>query len=123
MPCISVDGNNVVEVYTAALEAVHRAREGNGPTFMECKTYRWHGHWEGDPQPYRTGKEVEEWRRRCPVQAFRRYITEHKILPKHALVKIEEQMQVELDMAVAFARDSAFPEPAEALDDVYTVPM
>ena len=120
MPCLSIDGNDVVEVYEAALTAVERARKGSGPTFVECKTYRWHGHWEGDPQPYRTRKEVEEWRRRCPIQKFKRYLSERGILSEDALEKIESQIQIDLDEAVEFARKSAFPEPSEALDDIYT---
>ena len=120
MPCLSIDGNDVVEVYKAALTAVKRAREGNGPTFVECKTYRWHGHWEGDPQPYRTRGEVEEWRRRCPIQKFRRYLSDNEILSEDTLEKIDSRIETELDRAVEFARESAFPEPAEAIEDIYT---
>jgi TPP-dependent pyruvate/acetoin dehydrogenase alpha subunit len=120
MPCVSVDGNDVVRVYEGALEAVRRARDGGGPTFLECRTYRWRGHWEGDPEPYRTREEVAEWRRRCPIQAFTRYVSEHRILSQDALEKIDRQIQAEVDRAVDFARTSPFPEPAEALEDIYT---
>jgi len=72
-----VDGNDVVEIYRVTAEAAERAREGTGPTFIECKTYRWRGHWEGDPQPYRTQDEVEAWKRKCPIIRFRNYLAEN----------------------------------------------
>ncbi len=116
-----IDGNDVIKVYGTALEAVKRAREGGGPTFIECKTYRWRGHWEGDPQPYRTQDEVEEWKPKCPIVRFRKYITENNIVKKEDLESIDREVEDELQKAIEFARKSPFPEPEEALDDVYTI--
>ncbi len=121
MPAVTVDGNDVIEVYQASKEAVKRARDGGGPTFIECKTYRWRGHWEGDPQPYRTQDEVKEWKLKCPITRFRRYLIENKVMLKQELESIDKIIEDELQKAVEFARISPFPEPEEALDDVYTI--
>ncbi len=121
MPAVTVDGNDVIEVYQASKEAVKRARDGGGPTFIECKTYRWRGHWEGDPQPYRTQDEVKEWKLKCPITRFRRYLIENKVMLKQDLESIDKIIEDELQEAVEFARISPFPEPEEALDDVYTI--
>ena len=121
MPGITVDGNDVITVFQAAEEAVKRAREGGGPTFLECKTYRWRGHWKGDPQPYRTQDEMKEWKLKCPIARFRKYLIENKVMIKQELEKIDKMIEDELQKAVEFARISPFPEPEEALDDVYTI--
>ena len=121
MPAVTVNGNDVIEVYQASKEAVKRARDGGGPTFIECKTYRWRGHWEGDPQPYRTQDEVKEWKLKCPITRFRRYLIENKVMLKQDLESIDKIIEDELQKAVEFARISPFPEPEEALDDVYTI--
>ena len=69
-PGISVDGNDVLAVYDVATEAIARARDGQGPTFIECKTYRWYGHSEIDPAKYRSKEELESWKKRDPVATF-----------------------------------------------------
>ncbi len=118
----AVDGNNVVDVYRAALAAAGRAKAGEGPTFIESRTYRWRGHWEGDPQPYRTKDEVDQWREKCPIQRFRSYSAEHGLVESKACEEIERIVEQEIDDAVEFARNSGLPSPEEALDDVYTEP-
>ena len=120
MDCRTVDGNDVVEVYNATQEAAEHAKAGKGPTFLESRTYRWRGHWEGDPQPYRTKDEVDQWKKRCPIERFRAYAVERHLLTKTACERIEREVQAELDDAVEFARTSPFPDPQEALEDVYT---
>ena len=115
-----VDGNDVVEVYRITAEAVGRAREGKGPTFIECKTYRWRGHWEGDPQPYRTRDEVEAWKSKCPIRRFRSYLSENNMFREEELDTIDSEVDAELRDAIDYARKSPFPEPDEALEDVYT---
>ena len=120
MTCASVDGNDVVEVYRETEEAIKRAKKGNGPTFLESKTYRWRGHWEGDPQPYRTRDEIEVWRQRCPIQRFRSYSIKCGLMTEERCDEINSDVNRELDDAVEFARNSPFPEPEEALEDVYT---
>lgn len=120
MPGIIVDGNDVIAIYEVATEAVQNARKGEGPTFIECKTYRWRGHWEGDPQPYRTQGEVDEWKKRCPIVRFKKYLIENNLLSDDFLRKIDFDIQTELKKAIEFARSSPFPDPEEALEDVYT---
>jgi pyruvate dehydrogenase E1 component alpha subunit len=120
MDSMIIDGNDVVEVYGETSKAVQKAREGGGPTFIECKTYRWRGHWEGDPQPYRTQDEVEVWKQKCPIARFRKYVTEKALLKPEELDRIEEEVGTELQEAIEFARKSPHPDPEEALDDIYT---
>jgi len=115
-----VDGNDVVEIYRVTAEAAERAREGTGPTFIECKTYRWRGHWEGDPQPYRTQDEVEAWKRKCPIIRFRNYLAENNMFREEELDTIDREVDAELRDAIEYARKSPFPEPEDALEDVYT---
>jgi pyruvate dehydrogenase E1 component alpha subunit len=114
-----VDGNDVIAVYETVEEAVKRAREGGGPTLIECKTYRWRGHWEGDPQKYRDPREVEEWIKKCPINRFATYLKEKGIHTEEELEKIDEGVKNEVDEAIQFAEKSPFPGPEEALEDVY----
>jgi len=80
IPDVTVDGNDVTAVYEAVYEAVARARKGHGPTLVECKTYRWHGHYEGDSQTYKSREEAEEWQKKDPIPAFRKKLIEDGII-------------------------------------------
>lgn len=119
-PGVTVDGNDVLAVYEAAREAVKRAREGAGPTLIECKTYRWRGHFEGDPTVYRPKEEVEEWMERDPIPRLARYILDNNIATEEELKEIEENIIRELEEAVKFAEESPYPEETSAVEDVYT---
>ncbi|WP_244269762.1 pyruvate dehydrogenase (acetyl-transferring) E1 component subunit alpha [Caldanaerovirga acetigignens] len=119
-PGVTVDGNDVLAVYEAAREAVKRAREGAGPTLIECKTYRWRGHFEGDPTVYRPKEEVEEWMERDPIPRLVRYILDNNIATEEELKDIEENIIRELEEAVKFAEESPYPEETSAVEDVYT---
>lgn len=119
MPGVVVDGNDVLAIYEAAQEAIARARAGEGPTLLECKTYRWYGHSEIDPAKYRPKEEVEEWKRRDPVARFEKFLLEQKVLTEEKKKQIHEAIKQEIDEAVAFAEKSPYPEPEEALNDVY----
>ena len=122
MPGITVDGNDVMAVYEAAGQAVQRARAGEGPTLIECKTYRWRGHHEGDPNQgrrYRTMEEVKEWMEKCPIRRFEDRLVEEKILTKPKIKKIWEEIQKEIDDSVEYANRSPFPEPKDLYEDVY----
>jgi len=122
MPGITVDGNDVMAVYEAAGQAVPRARAGEGPTLIECKTYRWRGHHEGDPNQgrrYRTMEEVKEWMEKCPIRRFEDRLVEEKILTKPKIKKIWEEIQKEIDDSVEYADQSPFPEPKDLYEDVY----
>jgi pyruvate dehydrogenase E1 component alpha subunit len=117
-----VDGNDVMAVYEAAKQAVDRARRGEGPTLMECKTYRWRGHYEGEADrtyAYRTKEEIEEWMKRCPIERARAKLLEEDILGKDDLDKIEHDIQKEIEEAVRFAESSPFPDPEDALTGLY----
>jgi len=119
MPGVTVDGNDVLAVYEATLAAVERARTGGGPTLIEGKTYRQRGHYEGDPMIYRSKEEMDEWKGRDPVVAFRARLLTEASIPEAELVAIEQAVQTTLDEAVAFAAASPKPAPETALEGVY----
>jgi TPP-dependent pyruvate/acetoin dehydrogenase alpha subunit len=104
-----VDGMDVLAVHQAALEAVERARQGNGPTLLEFKTYRYAGHSRGDPGGYRTREEVQHWRERDPIPNMRTLLIKERGLVEAELDSIEHACQSEVEEAVEFARNS--PEP------------
>ncbi len=116
----SVDGNDVIAVYEAFARAKERALKGEGPTLLECKTYRWRGHWTGDPEPYRTKEEVEDWKtNRDPIPRFRKYLIDNKLATAKELDKIEKDVAKKMEAAVEFAMNSPEPDPAHVLDDVF----
>jgi TPP-dependent pyruvate/acetoin dehydrogenase alpha subunit len=119
-PGITVDGNDVVAVYRVAQEAIHRARTGDGPTLIECKTYRWYGHSEIDPAKYRPAEEVEEWKEKDPIPQMERYLTKKGLFNDKWKEQVVESFSKELDAAVEFADKSPLPEPIECLDHVYS---
>ncbi|MGQ9459856.1 MAG: pyruvate dehydrogenase (acetyl-transferring) E1 component subunit alpha [Candidatus Bathyarchaeaceae archaeon] len=119
IPGVTVDGNDVLAVYEVAHEAVKRAREGKGPTLIECKTYRHKGHSRVDPATYRPKEEVEEWLRKDPVLRFKAKLLETRVLTKGEADKIEQDVIAAVEKATKFALDSSYPEPEEALEDVY----
>jgi pyruvate dehydrogenase E1 component alpha subunit len=118
-PGIIVDGNDVLAVYDAVSAAAERARAGKGPTFIEGKTYRYRGHYEGDPQVYRLPGEMEAWRARDPIPAFRQQLLNSGLFNELILEKLEDGVQQQLDEAVAFAKAAPRPQPEEALQGVY----
>jgi TPP-dependent pyruvate/acetoin dehydrogenase alpha subunit len=118
-PGIIVDGNDVMAVYEVTKEARSRAMAGRGPTMIEAKTYRFRGHYEGDPQVYRRSGELEEWMARDPVPGFRAQLLAENICDEVGLVEIEASVQAQLDEAVAFAATSPIPAVEEAMEGVY----
>jgi pyruvate dehydrogenase E1 component alpha subunit len=118
-PGVIVDGQDVLAVYQAVKGAAQRARAGQGPTFVEAKTYRYRGHYEGDPQVYRLPGEMEEWRARDPIPAFRQRLLDAGTFDEAALEEIEAGVQAQLEEAVAFAKAAPTPQPEEALQGVY----
>lgn len=119
IPGVTVDGNDVLAVRKAAAEAVARARRGEGPTLLEALTYRLRGHFEGDPQRYRTKEEVEKARGRDPIVRLTTIMRRRRILTRALEERIEEEVAQEMDEAVRFAEQSPYPEPEEALEDLY----
>jgi len=115
----SVDGNDVIAVYEATRDAVEFARKGEGPTLIECKTYRRRGHSRVDPARYRPKEEVDEWLRRDPIKRFEDYLLQNDVLTEEELQSVKAQVADRIDDAVKFALESPYPAPEEALEDVY----
>jgi len=115
----SVDGNDVIAVYEATRDAVEFARKGEGPTLIECKTYRRRGHSRVDPARYRPKEEVAEWLRRDPIKRFEDYLLQNDVLTEEELQSVKAQVADRIDDAVKFALESPYPAPEEALEDVY----
>lgn len=118
MPGVTVDGNDVEAVYQATCQAVQRARAGDGPTFIEGLTYRYRGHYEGDPQVYRSRDEVAQWEARDPIPRWRQALLARGVLPA-TLDDVERHIAALLEEAVALARSSPPPRPEDALEGVY----
>ena len=119
IPGVAVDGNDVLAVYEATLKAVERARKGEGPTLIECKTYRHRGHSRVDPARYRPKEEVEAWLAKDPIKRFKERLMQTGTLTEIELRKVEEEASAKVEEAVKFAIESPFPVPEEALEDVY----
>jgi acetoin:2,6-dichlorophenolindophenol oxidoreductase subunit alpha len=121
MPGYVVDGNDVLAVYAATYEAVNRARAGEGPTLLECKTWRHHVHAQREtPPPDRRPDELKEhWAERDPIPAFERYLQEHRIMTADQLADVGLSIDHDLSQAVAFAEASPYPAPEDALEDVF----
>jgi TPP-dependent pyruvate/acetoin dehydrogenase alpha subunit len=120
-PGVIVDGMDVAAVYQVAEKAVKRAREGRGPTLIECKTYRYRGHYEGDAwhEIYRTRKEIETWRKRDAIVQHRKRLINKGIISEEEASQIEKEIADEVEQAVRFAMESQSPPVSEALTDVY----
>ena len=120
MPGVTVDGNDIFAVHEAAGEAIARARAGQGPTLLECKTYRFNGHFEGDAQTYKVPEENEKYQTTLdPIKLFRENVLTRKAVAEDELQIIDERVQSAIDAAVAFAEDSPFPQAQETFTDVY----
>ncbi|RYM05090.1 thiamine pyrophosphate-dependent dehydrogenase E1 component subunit alpha [Sporolactobacillus sp. THM7-7] len=116
----NVDGRDLVAVFEAAGRAVERARRGEGPTILECVTYRNYGHFEGDTQTYKT-KEVQEQalKEDDAILRFQNYALENQLLTKEELNKVNDDVKAEIDHAIAFSKDSPFPDASQLTKDVY----
>ena len=120
IPGVVVDGNDVIAVYEAAETAVNRARAGEGPTLIECKTYRWRGHTERpeqiDPRPQ---DEVEGWQQRDPISRLANSLIAQQLLTEEAWQKMDAEILAAIEDSVKFALDSPFPDPEMAVEDVF----
>ena len=120
IPGRRIDGNDVMQVYETANEAVRRARAGEGPTLIECVTWRWRGHSEGDPEHYyRTQAETEAWMEKDPILALEKRIIEAQYADQAVFEAINEAVMKEIDEAVDFGEQSAYPDIKEVISDVY----
>ncbi len=119
-PGVVVDGNDVLACYAAMKEAHDRARAGEGPTLIECKTYRFLGHTsDDDDKTYRTRDEVAEARHHDPLETFATYLTEHGVIDTHGADELRAEIKEEIDVAIATAWDAPDPVPESAVRHVF----
>ena len=116
---VAINGNDVLAVYQATQGALARARKGEGPTLIECKTYRWHGHSEHDKAFYRTKEELAMWKSRDPIPTFASYLTGLHELSDEGVADIEARVKATIDDAVEFAASAPDPDPSDAVTDLY----
>jgi len=119
IPGVSVDGEDVVAVYEVAKEAVERARRGEGPSLIEIKVSRLRGHFEGDPQLYRPKEDFEIAKKKDPIPKFEKTLLDKNIVTEEEVKEIKEDTEKEIQGIMEFARNSSYPEPKEALENVF----
>lgn len=123
IPGLSVDGNDVLEVRKTVGEAVERAREGKGPSIVENRTYRYRGHFEGDPQRYRSQTEIEKFKNKTdPIQRFRALLKKEGVLSDRQEKAIRGEVTLQIEEAVSYAKSAPLPRPEEALEDLFVNP-
>jgi pyruvate dehydrogenase E1 component alpha subunit len=122
MPCAPVDGMDPVAVHNAMDEAVQRARAGEGPTFLEMRTYRYKGHSMSDPAKYRTKEELESYKAKDPIEEVKKAILENKYADQAWIDEIDQKVKNIVEESVKFSEESPWPEPGELYRDVYVEP-
>lgn len=114
-------GNDVETVYQAAGEAISRLRQGDGPYFLECKTYRWHKHFlSQNLEDLRPREELEAWKKQCPLATFRQRLIDRQLLTDSEAAEIDRKILARVEDAYTFAMESPYPQPQDALEDVYS---
>lgn len=116
---VTVDGNDVMAVREAVIEAVKKARANGGPSLVECKTYRWRGHFEGDPTVYRPDEELEQWKKKDPIDRFVKVLKDQEILDDEGYKELRDKVKGQIDEALQFVQDSPEPDVSEITTDVY----
>ncbi|MFB6124229.1 MAG: thiamine pyrophosphate-dependent dehydrogenase E1 component subunit alpha [Haloferacaceae archaeon] len=122
IPGITVDGMDVTAVEEAVAEARTRARNGDGPTLVEAVTYRYRGHFEGDPQPYRDEEDVDEWRERDPIETFFERLRDRGEITDEAFAEMRSEVESTIEAAVDYAHDAPEPDPDDAYEDMFADP-
>jgi pyruvate dehydrogenase E1 component alpha subunit len=120
MPGVIVDGNNIADVEEAIAAATERARKGEGPTLVECKTYRTRGHSRSDRNRYRSKEEIEEWKARDPIPHFESELLAHGIVTEDEVTAIRHSAEAEIAAGIEYARVGTDPDPSEVTRDVYS---
>jgi len=127
MPGILVDGQDVMEMHEVTVQAIQRARAGEGPSLIEAKTYRYEDHSEGLNrilrEPYRTEEEIEEWKKRDPIALHSKWLSEQGVATKAEIDEIWSEVNDAIDDAVKFARESPYPEASDLFTDLYADPI
>jgi pyruvate dehydrogenase E1 component alpha subunit len=116
---VAINGNDVLAVYQSTQGALARARSGEGPTLIECKTYRWHGHSEHDKAFYRTNEELAMWKSRDPIPTFTTYLKGLHVLSDQQEKETLDRVAAVIDQAVEFAMNAPDPKPEDATTDLY----
>jgi pyruvate dehydrogenase E1 component alpha subunit len=119
MPSEAVDAMSVEAVHMAVARAAERARAGEGPTLLEFRTYRYKGHSMSDPGKYRSKEEVEEYKQRDPIEVVKKAILTKKFATEKDLEAIDQRILAQVEESVKFAEESKYPDPSEALKDIY----
>lgn len=119
MKGVQIDGNDVESVYTTTATAVDAARNGAGPTLIECLTYRWRGHYEGDPERYREPEEVETWKEKDPIVRLEDRLKSAGHLNSDTISAWRTELETRVADAIRFAEESAEPKADVAMEDVY----
>lgn len=114
---ITVDGNDVLAVFETAGRFIKKARNGGGPSLLEAITYRIRGHYEGDPQNYRTREEVNIWRKKCPIARFRKYLLERASCMEDELLVIDQEIESAIQKAKEWALEQPIPILKQMIDD------
>ena len=120
MPGVSIDGNDVFAVYRAVYKAVEKARRGEGPSLIECRTYRWEGHYVGDPRVYRSKEEENKWKKKDPIKRFESRLIKMKICSIKEIEIIHRQVRQKMDEALRFATGAPEPSGEEVMDYLYS---
>jgi TPP-dependent pyruvate/acetoin dehydrogenase alpha subunit len=116
---VVVDGNDVEAVHRATLDAAERCRAGQGPSLIEADTYRWHGHYEGDAQPYKPADESAAWRQQDPLVRAERLLVERGEATEDELEQVRARARERVEQAVERARAADGPDPQEAYANVF----
>ncbi|MFQ3620189.1 MAG: thiamine pyrophosphate-dependent dehydrogenase E1 component subunit alpha [Spirochaetales bacterium] len=117
----SIDGNNLIEVYNTAYALIQRLRSGKGPILLECRTYRIKGHYVGDPEKYRTKEEVKQQiEQNDPIRRYTSFLLEQKITSSSEIDSLYKKVKEEVEKAVQYAEQDAYPAPQEALEDLFS---
>ncbi|MEG0310958.1 MAG: thiamine pyrophosphate-dependent dehydrogenase E1 component subunit alpha [Eubacterium sp.] len=119
IPGLTIDGNDVIEVYKITKKALQYTRSGKGPVLVESKTYRYNGHSKSDAQVYRTKEEVEIWKKKDPILRFEKYLMDNDLWSKEQIEVIKKDAFESIEKAVEFAQNSPEPELSAVLEDVY----
>ncbi|MCQ2499818.1 MAG: thiamine pyrophosphate-dependent dehydrogenase E1 component subunit alpha [Lachnospiraceae bacterium] len=119
IPGVIADGYDVLDLDEKFLAAKERALKGEGPTLLEVKTYRYRGHWTGDPETYRDRAVTEEWKAKDAIVRFGNYMVENGLATQEEIDKIQADVNEEMDKAAEFALNSPLPDPAHLMDDVF----
>ena len=121
VPGVECDGMDVMDTYRVTCEAIKRAREERRPILVEAETYRFRGHSMADPEEYRTKEEVEEWRKKDPIQVFAKKLADEGVIEDGDAEQMDEEVVAAIDEAVRFADESDFPPPESLYDDIYVL--